>query len=46
MFCDGLEGWDAGDGRKVGGRVVQEGGDMCILIAYSLCCTAKANSTL
>ena len=31
MLCDNLEGWDAvGDGREV-----QEGGDMCLLMADS-----------
>ena len=31
MLCDNLEGWDGRDGREV-----QEGGDICILIANSL----------
>ena len=31
MLCDNLEGWDGvGDGREV-----QEGGDMCLLMADS-----------
>ena len=30
MFCDDLEGWDRGDGRKA-----EEGGDICIHIADS-----------
>ena len=31
MFCDNLEGWD-GVG---GGRVIQEGGNICISVADS-----------
>ena len=30
-LCDNLEGWDGAGGR----REVQEGGDMCILMADS-----------
>ena len=33
--------WDEGSG----GREVQEGGDICILIADSLHCTAETNTT-
>ena len=36
MLCDGLEGWVGG-----GGRQAQEGGDICIYIADSHCCTAE-----
>ena len=35
MLCDDGEGWG---GR---GREVQEGGDLCIQIADSLCCTSE-----
>ena len=28
------------------GREVQEGGDVCILMADSRCCTAETNTTL
>ena len=38
MFCGDLEGW----GR--GGRKAQGGGDVCILIAGSHCCTAETNN--
>ena len=41
MLCDDLEGWDG-----EGGREAQEGGDICIHIADSLCCTAETNTTL
>ena len=41
MLCDHLDGWDGGDGREI-----QEGGDIDILIADSLHCTAEANTTL
>ena len=33
-------------GREVGGREVQEGVDICILIVDSLCCTTETNATL
>ena len=39
MLCGDLDGWDGG-----GGREVQEGGDVCIHIADSLCCTAETNT--
>ena len=42
MLCDNLEGWD-GVG---GGREVQEGGDISILMADSHCCMAETNTTL
>ena len=42
MFCDDLEGWD-GVG---GGREVQEGGDICDLMADSRHCMAEANTIL
>ena len=31
MLCDNLEGWGGGEG----GREVQDGGDICILMADS-----------
>ena len=42
MLCDDLVG---GDGVG-GGREVQEGGDICILMADSHCCMAETNITL
>ena len=42
MLCDNLEGWD-GVG---GGRKVQEGGDMCILMTDSHCYMSEINTTL
>ena len=41
MFCDELETWDGGGRRKV-----QKGGDICILTADTLHCTAETNTTL
>ena len=41
MLCDDLEGWDRKDKREA-----QEGGDICILTADSLCCTTETNTTL
>ena len=41
VLCGDLEGWDEG-----GGREAQEGGDMCIHISDSHCCTAETNITL
>ena len=41
MLCDDLEGWD---GR--GGREAKAGGDICICIADSCCCTAETNTLL
>ena len=41
--CNDLDGWDGVGG---GGREFQEGGDICICIADSLCCTAETNTTL
>ena len=41
MLCDNLEG---GIGR--GGREVQEGGDICMLMADSCCCMAETDATL
>ena len=35
MLCDDLEGWDRESGREA-----QERGDICILIADSLCCVS------
>ena len=40
MVCDDLEGWDGVEG----GREVQEGGDICIPMADSWCCTAEINT--
>ena len=37
VLCDDLEGWDEGGG----GRALQEGGNICIHVADSLCCTAE-----
>ena len=37
MLCDDLEGWDG----ELGEREAQEGGDICIVIADSLCSTAE-----
>ena len=42
MICDDLDGWDRGRG----GREVQEGGDIGIHIADSLCYKAEANTPL
>ena len=39
MLCDNLEGWDGKDGREA-----QVGGNICIHIADSLCCTAETNN--
>ena len=41
MLSDDLEGWDRESGREA-----QEGGDICIHIADSLCCTTETNTTL
>ena len=41
-LCDNLKGWD---GVEVGGRF-KVGGDVCILMADSHCCTAETNTTL
>ena len=41
QLCDDLEGWGGGCGMEE-----QEGGDMCILMADSCCCTAETNTTL
>ena len=38
MFCDDLDGWDVGS-------LGEMGGDTCIRIADSLCCTAENNTT-
>ena len=40
MFCDDLEGWDGGEWEA------QEGGDIGIHIADSLCYTGETNKTL
>ena len=40
MLCDDLEGW-WGVGREA-----EEGGGICIHIAYSLCCTTEIKTTL
>ena len=42
MVCDDLNGWD----RFVGRREVQEGGDICIHIVDSLCCTPEIGTIL
>ena len=41
VLCDHLEGW-----HREGGKEMQERGDICICIAYSLCYTAETNTTL
>ena len=42
MLCGDLDGRDGGcDGREA-----EEGGDICIHRADSLCCTAETNTTL
>ena len=41
MLCDDLEGLDWGRGRQD-----QRGGDMCIHIVDSICCTAETFTTL
>ena len=41
MPCDALEEWDGG-----GGREFQEGGDMCIHMADSHCCTPETKTVL
>ena len=44
MLCDDLEGWDMEDGREAQeGRVY---GDMCMLMADSLCCATETNTVL
>ena len=42
MLRDDLEGW----GGAGGGREVQEGGNICILMAASHCCTVETNTAL
>ena len=42
MLCDDLDGYDGGGH----GKEVQEGGNICIHTADSLCCTAEAKTTL
>ena len=42
ILCDNLEGWDGGGG----GREVQEGGDICILMADSCWCVAETTPLL
>ena len=41
MLCDGLEVWDRGNGREA-----QEGGDVCMHVADSLCCATEASTVL
>ena len=43
LLCDDLEGWDGGDS---GGRETQEGADVCMHIADSLCSTIETNTAL
>ena len=43
MLCDHLEGWDREGEGDARGRGY---GDICILIADSLCYTAEINTTL
>ena len=40
MLSDDLEWWDGG------GREAQEGGDTCIPMVDSCCCTAETDKTL
>ena len=42
MLCEDLERWDGVEG----GSDVQEGGNVCILMADSRCCMAETNMTL
>ena len=42
MLCNNLEGWGGLEGQ----RKVQEGGDICILMADSCCCMAETNIIL
>ena len=43
LLCDDLEGWNGGDS---GGREAQEGVDVCMHIADSLCSTIETNTAL
>ena len=38
--CGDLEGWGGGSGKEI-----QKGGDICIHMVDSLCCTVEANTT-
>ena len=40
VLCDDLEGWDGGR------RGALKGGDMCIHMTDSHCCTVEINTTL
>ena len=42
MLCDNLEEWDG----VRGGKEVQEGGNIGILLADSCCCMAETDITL
>ena len=42
MLCKDLTGWDGGEGD--GGREAPEGGDICMHVASSLCCTTETNT--
>ena len=42
MLCEDLTGWDGGAGD--GGREAPEGGDICMHVASSLCCTTEINT--
>ena len=46
MLCDDLVGREEVNWKQGIGRDVQEGGDVCIHIADTLCCTAETNTTL
>ena len=39
MLCNGLTGWDGDEGD--GGREAPQGGDICMHVASSLCCTTE-----
>ena len=44
VFCDNLEGWDAGEWGA--GRFRREGTYTCVLVADSQRCMAEANTIL
>ena len=40
MLCDNLEGWDGGRGEAL------KGGDTCMHMTDSRCCTTEINTSL
>ena len=44
MLCDDLEGWDGAGEVGIYMYIYQEGGDTCIHIADSHCCTAETKT--